>query len=458
MQGIEATGRAIAQVMPFEEPAMLVIAIAAGAALLIIILAAIAKSLLCIAEPHEALVFSGKRRRLADGQTLGYRIVQGGRRAFRIPIIELVDRVDMRLIPTDVVVQNAYSLGNIPLRIHAIANVKIHATEPYIGNAVERFLGRSISEIKTVAQQTLEGALREVLAQLTPEEVNEDRLKFAQNLIEAAEDDLNKLGLQLDTLKIQSVFDDTGYLDSLGRPRIAQVLRDAQNSENEAQREITRAEAQSRQRAEVAQAAAETAIVEQQNALRRIRAELEGEAQSVELEADAASKTARAEAEADLQKIRAALEQKRLQAEVVIPAEMHREARAIAAVGEAAPTAQRGAADAEVLRLLTEAWRDMGPRAQEIYVIQHLDQIVETVVKQLRNVEVDEVNVLDQGDGSGLASYASTFPQMVSAVMRALSDTTGVDVPAILARGRHVADATSSPPPNPTPVERAVTP
>lgn len=46
---------------------------------------------------------------------------------------------------------------------------------------------------------------------------------------------------------------------------------------------------------------------------------------------------------------------------------------------------------------------------------------------------IDEIHVLDQGDGSGIASYAATYPQAVAAVMRALKDTTGVDVPGILA-------------------------
>src|SRR5690606_7903922 len=167
-----------------------------------------------------------------------------------VPFIELVDRIDMTLIPVDVVVHNAYSRGNIPLQMHAIANLKEHSKDEYTGNAIHRFLGKPTAEIQLVAQQTLEGALREVLAQLTPEEVNEDRLKFAEKLMHAAEDDLDKLGLQLDTLKIQSVSDDTGYLDSLGRPAIAQALRDAENAENQAQQEIVQAQAEANRRAE----------------------------------------------------------------------------------------------------------------------------------------------------------------------------------------------------------------
>ena len=80
-----------------------------------------------------------------------------------------------------------------------------------------------------------------------------------------------------------------------------------------------------------------------------------------------------------------------------------------------------------------EAWRAMGSQAKEIYVIQHLEQIVGVVVSQLQDVQVGEVNVLDDGSGQGLASYAATYPQMVARVMEALAQSTGVDVPALLA-------------------------
>lgn len=401
-------------------------------AVAILVLVAVMRKLLYIARPSEALIFSGKSYTTPDGQRVGYKVIRQGKRAFKFPIIERIDRMDMTLIPVDVVVQNAYSRGNIPLMIHAIANVKIHSDEHLIGNAIERFLGKPTGEIQLVAQQTMEGALREVLAQLTPEEVNEDRLKFAQNLIDTAEDDLDKLGLQLDTLKIQSVSDDTGYLDSIGRPAIAGALRDAENAENQAMQEIAEAQAAATQRAEIAKAAANTEIQKRQNELRRVQADLEGKAQSVEREAEAAAKTARANAELELQQIRADLEKLRLQAEVVIPAEFNRQAKAIEAVGRAAPTKENGEAAVQVLQMMSDAWKDMGPQAREIYVIQHLEEIVGTVVSQLDSIEVDEVHVLDHGDGQGLSSYAATYPKMVAEVMKALKETTGVDVPGIL--------------------------
>lgn len=412
-----------------------VILVALGLAVGFLLLIAFIKSFVQIARPNEALVFTGKASTLANGQQLRYSVLQQGQRGIRIPIIHKVDRLDMRLLPVDIVVQNAYSAGNIPLQIHAVANVKIHPDGAYLHNAIERFLGRNLHEVQTVAQQTLEGAVREVIATLTPEQVNEDRLAFAEQLSRAAVDDLNKLGLKLDTLKIQTVSDETGYLDSLGRPRIAAGLRDAENAENTAAREIAQAQATSTRRAESSKAVAEANILEMKNELRRVNATLEGEAQAIEREAQAAAKAARAVAEKNLQSLRATLEQKRLQADVVIPANFKREARAILAVGEAAPTAENGAAAAKVLELMGEAWRSMGPQAKEIYVIQHLEQIVGSVVEQLRGVEVDEVAVLDQGDGEGLAAYAATYPKMVASVLAAVSESTGVDVPAILAGG-----------------------
>ncbi|MBN8609925.1 MAG: flotillin family protein [Deltaproteobacteria bacterium] len=390
------------------------------------------RAFLFIARPNEVLVFSGQRNKTDDGQDVGYRIVKAGQRAVRIPILEIVSRLDMTVIPVDVVVQNAYSRGNIPLEIHAIANVKIHSEEKILRNAVERFVNKSRQEIELVAQQTLEGALREVLAQLTPEEVNEDRLKFAEKLIHAAEDDLQILGLQLDTLKIQSVSDSTGYLDSIGRPKIAAALRDAENAESQANQEIQQAQATATQNAELARTTAQTSIQTKQNELRQIRAQLEGQAQAVEREAEAAAKTARAMAERDLQSLRAQLEQRRLHAEVVIPSEFQRQAQAIIAKGLAAPTVENGLAANEVLAAMSDAWTTMGPQAREIYVVQHLDQIVGSVVHSLGSLDPKDVHVIDGGDGNAIAGYAASYPKMVGAVMSALRDSTGIDVPALI--------------------------
>ena len=134
-------------------------------------------------------------------------------------------------------VNNAYSKGGIPLSVEGVANIKVAGEEPTIHNAIERLLGKSRDEIEQIARETLEGNLRGVLASLTPQQVNEDKIAFARSLLEEAEDDLEKLGLVLDNLQIQNISDDVQYLDSLGRQQQAELLRDARIAEAETQAE-----------------------------------------------------------------------------------------------------------------------------------------------------------------------------------------------------------------------------
>ena len=89
---------------------------------------------------------------------------------------------------------------------------------------------------------------------------------------------------------------------------------------------------------------------------------------------------------------------------------------------------------AEALALLTETWRSAGPDARDIFLIQQLEQIVQTVTTRVNAVEVGEVTVVDRGDGRALAAYVAGYPAMVKEVLSELSATTGVDVPAILSR------------------------
>ena len=161
-----------------------------------------------ICGPNEVFVISGRQRMLGS-RRVGYRLVQGGR-AFVIPFLERVNRLDLTNMVIDVQVRGSYSKGGIPLNVDAVANLKVASSEPTIGNAIERFLGKHRSELVHVAKDTLEGNLRGVLATLTPEEVNNDRVKFAQSLLHEADVDLKRLGLVLDTLKIQNVSDDKG--------------------------------------------------------------------------------------------------------------------------------------------------------------------------------------------------------------------------------------------------------
>jgi flotillin len=398
---------------------------ALGVALLFAIITL--RSFLYICRPNEVLVLSGRTQATGDGGNRGYRVVAGGR-AWRMPFIEKVDGMDLSLMPIDLNVTNAYSRGGIPLKIHAIANVKISADPDVMMNAIERFLGRERDEIRRVAKESLEGHLRGVLAKLTPEEVNEDRLKFAHELLDEADDDLRKLGLQLDTLKIQNVWDDVKYLDSIGRERIANVLMVADIAESSAKAEAERSEANFRRDAQVTVQEAETAVVKAENDLRRVKAELDGLANVEEERTTQIAAQARAEAEQELQEIRQRLEQTRLQADVVLPAGAAQRAEELRARGAAATIAENGQAGADALALLTETWLLAGKDAKDVFLIQQIEQVIRSVAGQVAAVEVGEVVLVDGGDGKALANLLAGYPAAVTAVLNEIHKSTGVDV------------------------------
>ena len=404
----------------------------AAALVLLIVLTIVFTNLLYICRPNEVLIFSGRSQTTRDGKSVGFRVVFGGR-GFRVPFVENVTRMDVSLISVPMSVTGAYSEGGIPLTVNAIANVKVSTDDRLIGNAIERFLGVGREQSGRVAKETLEGHLRGVLATMTPEDVNQDRLKFAEHLAASAGADLEKLGLHLDTLKIQHVADDRNYLQSIGRQRIAEILRGAEIAESDALRAAQEAEAQAQARAQVAQLNAEAALAKKQNELRQIAAELDGQANAELEKATAAANQARAEAEIELQQIRGELEQLRLQAEVTIPADIERQVRELFAAGQAAPIAADGEAMSAALAEVTAAWRESGGKAMDMFVLQHLDGIFAEVAGAAKRVKLGEVNLIDSGDGSTVASYASAYPQIVQALLAQVAATLGVDVARVVA-------------------------
>lgn len=411
--------------------AVLLLAASVGVIVAMTLFIAILRHFLFICRPNEILLFSGRKHRLPDGSSVGYKVVRRGW-AVRTPLVELVSRMDMRLFMVEVAVTNAYSKGGIPLAVQAIANVKISSDASHVRNAVERFLGTTPDQIAVVARQTLEGVLREVLAQLTPEEVNQDRLKFAESLKANAQDDFDKLGLELDVLKVQHVSDEQQYLQNLGRARIALMIRDAQNAENEANQKIAEEQASARQRAESAQKIAEASVLQKKNQLRGELAKMEAQAKSIENEAAVAAETARATAEQDLQRLRSELEKTRLQCDVVLPAEAARQAAEALARGEAAPLMENGKAAAAALQAVAAEWKAAGQGGREVYLLQQLRTFVEAAVARVAQTELGELQIVDGGDGRAYTAFVANFPAAVARVMAETARAVGVDVRSLL--------------------------
>ncbi len=386
------------------------------------------KSLIIICPPNRVAVVSGRSRALPDGRSVGYRVLKGGR-TLRIPLLEKVDYMDLNTIPIEVSVTNAYSKGAIPLDVQGVANIKVSSNEGVLENSVERFLGRPSEYIQQIAKENLEANLRGVLSTLTPEEVNEDRLKFAQTLIDEADDDIKTLGLELDVLKIQNVTDQVGYLEAVGRRRTANVLREARESEAGQTAEAEEAEATGRQRAELARLQADLAIAEEENKLRVRRAELEAEAMSSEKRAGVASELARVEAEQKLEMERIELQKRRLEADVLEPARARKQAMELEAKGQAAAILEDGAAQIEVFRRLAVQYAEAGDDAKDVLVLNMLPGLVEQITDTVSGIDIDRITVIDGGGGDGaVPSIARQMPAAVISMAEQIEAATGVDM------------------------------
>ncbi len=227
--------------------------------------------------PNEVLVISGRRRKnlLPSGETteVGYRICKGGG-AFVWPIIEKYDTLSLELLTLSVGTKDeVYTIQGVPVLVDGVAQVKVRGDDISIGTASEQFLSKGQEEVGRVATQTLEGHLRAILGTMTVEDIYKNRDAFSNRVQDVAASDLANMGLQIVSFTLKDIRDNHGYLEALGKPRTALVLRDAEIARAEAKRDadIAKAEAErdstiksanARQEGETNRFGAETKIAE----------------------------------------------------------------------------------------------------------------------------------------------------------------------------------------------------
>jgi flotillin len=309
-----------------------------------------------------------------------------------------------------------------------VANVKIAGHQPVLNNAIERFLGKSRAEIMGIAKATLEGSLRGVLATLTPEQLNEDRNAFAEQLVNEVEGDMTALGLVVDTLKIQNITDDVHYLDSIGRIRNAElqstsrvaeaiaradsIVRSAENSEQEVRAEVTAA-------ISVAKANAEKNLVDIIS--RR-------DALVAEEKAAVAALVAQSEAEVNVQKARIDQVRSRLDADVIQPAKAGCDAAEQEAKARVAPIVEDGKARASALKSMASSWNAAGDQAREIFLLQKIEPIIDKITDTIGTAKIDKVTVID----SSLSVGSGYSPTRLLALSEQVKEVFGIDVVAKL--------------------------
>ena len=230
------------------------------------------------APPDTAFIVSGLRRRTVIGKAV-----------IKIPFLERLDVVSLKLIPVDVKTSNAVPTADyINIRVDAAVNVKISASPEKLALAAQNFLNQKTDYVRSVAQEVLEGNMREIVGKMKLEEMVSDRQKFAELVKENAEPDLAAMGLDIVSFNVQNFSDENGVIDDLGIDNISQIKKKAAIAKAEADKEIAVAKAEADRQANEARVDADREIAIKKNELDIQRAELKKLEDTKRAEADAA--------------------------------------------------------------------------------------------------------------------------------------------------------------------------
>lgn len=209
-----------------------------------------------------------------------------------IPVLQRIDYVTLENISFDVNMQGTLTADAVPIEANGTVVVKIKNEESMIRSAVEQFnCGREAEtkqHIMETARDVCEGRLREIIADMTAEQLYKDRKTFSERVKEVAEEQLGELGLELKSFTIKGIGDQNGYFEALSKPQIAAVKRDAEIAQAEAIKESMIKTSEARRAGEQARLEAEARMAEAQKEADIKKLNFEKERQTTRAMSDAA--------------------------------------------------------------------------------------------------------------------------------------------------------------------------
>lgn len=431
------------------------------------------------AKPDEALIISGSylgsKNVHIDESNNKIKIVRGGG-AFVLPVFQRSNRISLLSSKLDVSTPEVYTEQGVPVMCDGTSIIKIGSSVEEIATAAEQFLGKTREELENEAREVLEGHLRSILGSMTVEEIYQNRDKFSQSVQEVASVDLAKMGLIIVSFTIKEVRDKNGYLDSLGKPRIAQVKRDADIAEAEALKETRIKKAQAEKESQAAELQRQTEIAEslkekelklatykQEQDVAKAKADqaynLESaRAQQQVIEQEMQIKIVERQKQIELEEKEITRREKQYDSEVKKKADADRyakeqEAQAqkvkevteaeaerfrVEALAEAEANKTRLAgqaeAEAEAKQKIANAFKEYGEAAVLSMVIDMLPQLMREAAQPLGNIE--KISVVDTGSSSGETSGANRVTNyatnLLSSTQETLKATTGLDLKEIV--------------------------
>src|SRR5213080_3483112 len=355
-----------------------------------------------------------------------------------MPLIHRVGRLKLTVRQIDVVLGDAVTSQGIKVKVQGVATFKIGRDVESLRNAAERFLDAKDEHVDSIVKNVLEGSLRSIVGRLTIEELIMDRQKLQQEVQDAAKGDLSSSGLQIDAFTIQSISDESGYVDLLGAQKLAVVEKDARM-----------AKAAADQLASVREAEAEQIKIQAQRDVALKRAEAQVQTAAAEARAAQAGPLAQADAQqevtrkqTELATLAALRKEQELLSTTVKPAAAEAQAaiqraegekRARIAAAEAGAEAERlqGSAEAAVVFTKGEAEaKALGMRADAAIiqtVLAALPDIVRAAAEPMQHI--DSLTVMSS---DGASEMVKNTTRVVAESATAIKGLTGLDVPNLI--------------------------
>ena len=484
------------------------------AVVIVALLASYVASRYRVANANEALIVAGSRgARVRDerGEVAatrpddkGIRVVVGGG-TFVLPLVHKVGRMKLTARQISVALPDAVTSQGIKVAVQGVSTFKIGRDVESIRNAAERFLDAKDEQVDSIVKNVLEGSLRSIVGTLTIEELIMDRQKLLQQVQDSAKGDLATSGLQIDAFTIQSIADESGYIELLGQQKLSVVERDARMAKATADQEAAVREAEAEQvkinaardvslrRAEtetqtaaaearaaqsgpLAQAEAQQEVTRRQTELAELEAArkekelLTSTVRPAEAEAEAVVKRAEGERQAQIAVAQAAAERARLAGEAearvnvlkgeaqarVVSLNADAEAHRVEVEGnaEAGITLTKGEAEAKALALRAEAYKQFNEAAVIQTVLSQLPEIVRAAAEPMSGI--GSLTVLSS---DGASDVVRTTTRTVAEAGAAVKGLTGLDVPGLISEaiGRRT-DGAAEREPEPRPRQRGPAP
>lgn len=341
-----------------------------------------------------------------------------GKATLRIPFLERIDKIPLKLIQIDVKTNNVPTNDFINVDVDAVANVRISTKPELIRVAAKHFLNQNTNEISNNVQQILEGNMREIIGQMQLVDLVNNKQLFSQKIQENAMDDIEKLGLEIVNLNVQNCTDDNDAIVNLGVDNLVKIQKDAKIAKAKAEKEIKIAEAQADEEGAKARAEADAKIAEQNKELQLKKAQYKIEQDNKKAEADAAygiqqaqqmktvnetqvaAEVAKAEKMTELKEREVALKEKELDALVRKQADAEKYAAEVKAEAEKIVRKQQAEAD------LIEAENMAQARIAEAKAKKEADELEAQGIKAKLEAEAAGKKAILEAEAAGIKAKA----------------------------------------------------